>query len=499
MRYISCSIFLSCAYFVQSVFPSSAVYAQSTDKESTTESQTSISEDLYRTLVNKDRTKIEMRNDVTVALLKVRNSNYGAGSIDFVNGSVRRDNPSWQEWTAIPKIRVTQGLENGSSLYMRLSAAAGYTTGDGDAASLSTTSDSPFLLDSEDAVIGWKSGKLFKTEDVIDISVGNQSICIADAFVISSGTADAYRRSAFFLGPRNAYRQTALVKINTQPVRGQLFHIRTNTNQKRMNGEDQPKTFMYGGNIEYAHYNKKNEEKWHVGMMALYAYRSDRKFEGTSMNRQGMQLYNPHMGGNFLPFAPDFRFHAGLVHQKNNNTDRKIDANAYYVEPGYQFSKIMMQPLLTYRYMHFSGDAGTKNIKKSYDPMQFGYWARDGYGTWEVGQIHGTFYFTNTNQNVHNVHLRFTPYTNHTVGIQYYHIRFHRPAQAGSISSRAGDEWDIYWDWHPYTWLSLNVMAGVNIPKRGVCELIRDGNPTVDPLRIGKSVYFGQVSATFTF
>ncbi|MBX9696692.1 MAG: alginate export family protein [Alphaproteobacteria bacterium] len=465
--------------------------------------------DYFKTLVNNDKgsnTKIELGTVVTVALAKVNNATYGAGSADNKNQNIRRDNPFWQEYAIYPKIRTTTSFTNLSELYSGWSVVAAGTQGNGDASPISTTSHKPFFFDTEEAYMGWRSGKMFKGYDnnLIDISVGNQSFQVGDGFVIADGTSDAFRRGASFTGPRTAFRETAIVRINTYPVKGQIFHLRTNTNQRYMRGTDQPRALMYGGNIEYVSRDPKDISKifWTVGAMFLNIYKADRKSNASSqsINRDGLQVYNPRFGGNFCPWNRDIRFFAGYVHQKNNKTDRKTNTHAYYIEPGYTFSKIWGKPLLTYRYMFFSGDANPGSaVKKSYDPLMFGFWRRDGVGTWEIGEIYGQFYATNTNQKVHSVQLRFNPTEQFGFGLLYYNINYDKPQQAGSLSRRTGDEWDLYSTWSPYEWLSFSAIAGAVIPKAGLKQSTIASTPTVDPGRIGKTTYFGYLSAAFKF
>ncbi len=459
--------------------------------------------DHFKPLVNNDKAKIELGTTINMAVAKCNRAQWGAGSTDLKNGDIRRHHPAWGETTLYPKVRTTLFLKNASEIYSGWSLIAAYTRGQGDASAVSTTSNKPFLLSTEEAYIGWRSGKMFSEENLFDFSVGNQSFRIGDAFVIADGTSDAFGRAAFFLGPRSAYRETAILNINSRPVRGKVFHLRTNTNQRHMRGNDQPRTLMYGGDVEYVSYDPKDPSKefWTLGATFINVYKSDRQFTGAlQRNRDGLQVYNPRLGGFFCPWNRDIRFYGGYVHQKNNKFDRKVNANAYYIEPGYVFSKLWASPLLTYRYMHFSGDANTRSsVKKSYDPLNFGYWTRDGFGTWETGQIYGQFYFTNTNENVHNIQLKLTPTDQHTVGLLYYQIRFDKPAQAGSRSKRAADEWDMYWTWAPYTWFSFTAIVGATTAKDGVRELTIANNPSIDPGRIGKTTSFGYLSATFKF
>ena len=149
-------------------------------------------------------------------------------------------------------------------------------------------------------------------------------------------------------------------------------------------------------------------------------------------------VFNPRFGGTFFPGNRNIRFYTGYVYQKNNKNGLKTRASAYYIEPGYTFKDVWGSPLVFYRYSHYSGDANPgSSVKKSYDPLMSGLGARDGYGTWETGQIQGNTYFSNTNQNVHNVQLKLTPSEQYTYGIQYFITNFDKAQQYG-IQSKSG-------------------------------------------------------------
>lgn len=457
--------------------------------------------DGYHEIIKKSKTKFELGATTTIALFKVNNAQYGVGSKDLNNPDVRRFNPEWLEAYVSPNARLTQGLDDGSTLYGRLSTVAATTRGQGDPINPSTTSNKPFLHDHEEAVIGWRSGTITKKEDLFDLSVGDQSLIVGDGFLVGDGTSDAYRRSATYLGPRTAFRNTAVLKINTLPVRGQVFHLSNYSNQKYLRGTDQPKTFLYGGNVEYVSVDSKetSKENWTIGAMALYLYQADRApLGGTQDKREGLQVYNPRIGGNFFPQNRDIRFFAGYVYEKNNKSERKVNANAYYVEPAYTFSKIWWTPLILYRFTHYSGDENPNGLtKKSYDPLFYAFSTRDGFGTWENGQIQGNFYLANTNQNVHSVQLKLTPTKELTLGAQYFVISYDKLQQGGCQSKRVSNEVNAFATWSPTDRLSFTALVGAVMPKSGLVQQTIANNSDVKSSQIGKTTYMGFLKATF--
>lgn len=452
---------------------------------------TSLQAEYFKPIVQNDKVKLEFRTEMAFAYSKVYNSFYGVGSAEVQNPNIILNNPYWDEGYIKPQLLAKIYLKNGSEFYSKFSAIWAATWGQGDAFSpISTTSNHPNLLFTEDAYVGWRSGRLFKRfdENLIDFSIGNQPVLIADGFLIAKGSYSGFRRATFILAPSSIFQETALLKLNAYPFRAQIFHLRTNTNQRYLQGGDQPKTLLYGANIEYfsRDLRDKTKEFWRVGMNFFYIYRADKNFDtvGLQARRDGLQVYNPHLGGFFLPWNRDIRFYAGYVFQRNNKFNSKVRASAYYIEPGYVFSKLWGTPLLFYRYMYYSGGPSAGPIKRSYDNLVFGYWIRDGYGTWEIGEIGGQFYYSNSNKKVHNFQLKLTPTKEYTLGVLYFIVNFDK---ISNVSKRAATELDIYITWTPSSWFSLSTILGANIPKAGIKQL----------LGIGKTVYLAYMSATF--
>ena len=472
-----------------------------TKTEEKTPSSWNLNKEGYHEFLDEiNQTKLELNGTISTGLIKVQNSNFGAGSVDAKNAHIVNQNPLWSEYVFTPRIRFAVGLDNKSIAYGRLSSVGATTRGQGDASAISTTVRRPTLVAYEEVVAGWKSGELTSTPDLVDISFGQQCFTAGDGFVLGLGTVNAYKRAAFFLGPRSAFKDTAVLAINPLPAKAQIFHLRTNTNQQLLFNTDQPKTSIYGAYIEYASMDPKKKESkyWNAGLILMKFYKADKEASDPSQkNRDGLLVINPMIGGDFFPNNRDIRFHAGCVYQKNNKIGQKTKAYAYYLEPGYTFSNLWGSPLLFYRYSHFSGDSAG-SVKKSYDPLMFACGTRDGYGTWETGQIQSSFYFSNTNQNVHNVQLKLTPSDKYVFGVQYFHINFDKLYQY-NIKSKAGSrELDAYFTWTPNDYVSLTAIGGILKPKSGIKQYTIANSNSVSPSKIGKTVYMLGLMLTYT-
>ena len=304
-------------------------------------------------LDKKNDTKLELKAALSTGFFQAQNSNFGAGTQDAKNPNIVSHNVFWSEYIVSPKARVTQRLSNKSIFYSKLSLLLAATRGKGEASAVATTANRPTYLNYEELAAGWKSGDLTKTENLIDFSFGQQCFSVGDSFLIAQGTWNAYNRGAFFYSPRSAFKNTAILTVNTSPIRGQLFHLQTNTNQKLLKNTDQPKTSLYGTNIEYVSIDpeKPSTEYWTIGITLLNLYKAEtNSYYSYAKNRNGLMVFNPRLGGNFFPQDRNIRFFAGYVYQKNDKQRLKTRANAYYIEPGYTFKNIWGSPLLYYRY-----------------------------------------------------------------------------------------------------------------------------------------------------
>src|SRR3546814_15678661 len=65
------------------------------------------------------------------------------------------------------------------------------------------------------------------------LSVGRQDFTIGDGFLIQDGTIEGQKRGATILSPRVAFDRTAILRLNTAPVRADVFHLEGTVNQDR--------------------------------------------------------------------------------------------------------------------------------------------------------------------------------------------------------------------------------------------------------------------------
>jgi hypothetical protein len=397
-------------------------------------------------LLEKDGLKVDGALVAGAAAFSSPNANFGAGTFSNNNGSLgkRRGTANWFEYFLSPELKAAYETPAAGTLYGDVSAMLVGTGGTGDASVLSTTAGTPWDIAVENLYAGWKSGTVFANlgENAVDISAGRQSFRVADGFLISSGTFNAGKRAGFWEQARTAFKETGIVRLNTNPVRADLFYLQNNSAQSQVPPNlDFAKTRVAGGNVEWFSTvapAKEGEVKdgasvyadrqWYVGGTFFHAF--DAKSDGTfafnnsglnntadnaavtntlTSNRDGMNVFSAHVGGSPIPAVPDFSFYGNYVYENNRSANRKVDANAWYVEPGYTFSEAPWTPKVAYRYAHFSGDKNPSNTTKTaYDPFFFNATTR-GYGTWFIGEIMGNYFISNSNVNVNQLTLSVNP------------------------------------------------------------------------------------------
>lgn len=442
--------------------------------------------------------------DAGFGLFSVSNAIHGLGS-QARGSSERAGGRAWSEGFIAPGLGLDWHLGE-SSAYGGFKLLGSATRGQGDAQRDSTTSDRPEALGIEEAFLGWKSGTVFATlgEDAVDVSLGRQPFSVGDGFLLVDGTAEGSRRAAYVMGPRASFDRTAILKLNTAPVRADIFHLEGNVDQTFMRGSDAAATKLYGGNVEWFASSHKDhgrfeyeERLWYVGATALTVYEAD---TGVSTNRKGLDVYALRAGGALLSGLgegwQDFALYSELGQQRNGDAGRKSRAHAWYVEPQYTLSALPWTPRLSYRYAHFSGDNNSGDGRNTaWDSLYTGGGAR-GFGTWDLGEIY-TRYTPggNSNLNSHMVHLRLQPAEELAVGALVYRHFYDKPDTANGV--RSDDlltELNVYAQWEtPVKGLSVTGLLGAAKAGDGRRQQLGTTDAT------DRTTYLGQVVFGYSF
>jgi hypothetical protein len=448
-----------------------------------------------------------------VAAFDVHNVDFGRGN-NNLGGSEPHNNRNWYEGFAMPSLSFEYVLDDApgyltksSAVYGQVSAIGSATRGNGDAVqTTSTTSATPSYLALENYYLGWRSGATLEGwgDDAVDFSVGNQPLTIGDGLLINGAVTNAFQRGAYYLSPRVAFKRTAVLKLNPSevaPVRGTFFHLEAPSNQDLLHGLDQPAAKLVGGSVDW--YGPRREEPlgaitdlWTVTGTYFNIYSAENPGRAsTAGNRNGLNVYSGRVAGSFLPFDRNILFFSEYAYERNDQPNRKTRANGWYVEPGYQFSSLKWNPIVSYRYSTFSGDSDPQGdgTKHSFDSLWFGAGVRGlGPGTWYLGEIYGWYEQQLTNINVHQVAVRMSPLEDLNVGALYYRMNFNELGQVNQLTSTGGgvvtskhamDEFDVYAEWAFNDNISITPTFAVGIPGAGYRQVNtgtgRPGNSTI--------------------
>ncbi|MGE5517139.1 MAG: alginate export family protein [Bacteroidota bacterium] len=474
-------------------------------------------------LVDKDGFKVDAAVTLGVAAFASPNAQFGSGinSPTAAGGAATRttSNPQWVEAFVKPELKAAYATSGAGTVYGAVSAVGALTRGDGDANYVSATYGNPERIAIEDAYLGWKSGTLFSSfgEDAIDLSGGRQSFKIADGFLVADGTADVGERASYWSFPRSAFKQTAIARVNTDPVRADVFMLKNDSSLSNTSSLDQPSTTLYGANVEWfqsaegkdgrATYDNRLR---YVGatFMRVYDALNDGNFSFTtgapasvtntlSANRDGLNIYSVHGGGSPIPGFEDFSLYGQYVLERNEDANRKVNANAWYLEPGYTFSQLPWTPKVAYRYSHFSGDGNpTDTTDKSYDPMFYS--SVRGYGSSLQGEIVGQYMIFNSNVNVNMLNFSVKPIDPLKLSLIAYRFDWAEQSQFTNVtSSHAADEIDFIAEYTVSDNVSLAGTLAAAKAGDGGQQFLRNQQGSTD--RTDQTWYLGEVSVVIKF
>lgn len=438
------------------------------------------------------------------ASVNTQNAGFGTGSWR-IDGTRIGTNVAGLEVFAKPQL---VGLYDPGpySLYSRVSLGVGATLSGGDAYfPYNASVNRPSKVLPEEAMAGVRSGTSFmdwgvsNAPDIFDLSVGNQDFYVGDGFLIQQGGANGGRRGAYWAGQRTAFRNTAILRINTQPVRADLFELQTNYSQYDAYWPtvgSYPSTGIAGINVEYYADSTKDgavTKDWSYGIALMHVYDSDinetfgastgaARADGgtipgaaTGATRNGMNVLDLRAQGTLVHSLPDLFLSGEFVYENNpsgalteNGFAKQLNAMAYYGEASWWFSGggVPWKPKVGVRVAHFSGQNPNSAHSTAFDPLMYGYSyapSRNTYGTWIMGEIVGEYYLFNSNEDVGMVYVTATPTDEITLSAFLYDFRFDQAPSAAVTSKAAFREVDLEADYYPtrYPWFGLTGIAGL--------------------------------------
>jgi len=371
------------------------------------------------------------------ASITTRGVNFGAGRVDARSGENDGTRIGWQEFYLKPAITLDYSLSDSLGLLAGGSLVGATTFGDGDAGGTSRSSDG--RVASEELYAGVRAGDWTFT-------AGRQNYIIGSGFIVMDGNLDLLDDGAYWLGPRTAFKDSAILAWNHGPVQAQAFTLRTDDHygDYRMNG----------ANLDYDLDGQVTLGAMAMQVDTLASTRSN------AVRRDGMQVFNLRALRGHLPGVPELTLNGEYAVQRGGDGPRSYDATAWYAQADYQFQALPFTPVLGYRYAVFSGDDDLgDNTQKAWDPLSKGFvdWS-----TWLVGDVVGNYLLFNSNERVQQFSIKNRLTDTLTLGAIHYQFWLDENNFRGAAvdDRRFADETVVYLDWTPnehfYSSLSYN-------------------------------------------
>ena len=334
---------------------------------------------------------------------------------------------------------------------------------DGDAAGYTTGSESRNEL--ENAYLGWRSGDLFPSlgKNGVDVSGGRQVYAIGSGFLVQGDAVNfgkgfddfedaglipdsLNRGGAYYMAPRLAFDETAILKLGQQQWRGEFFWFKSDN-------KAQAKTEMAGTYLSYV-----NEHYGTAGVTWLHGLSVDDEYAEFLgyLDRDGMDTYSINFEGS--AGVDKLSLSSELVGQDGGDEG---DEYAWYADAGWHFSDAGWQPGVGVRYSSFSDH---------FDPLFYGF--SSGYGTWFQGEVAGNYAGPfNSNADVWHLYLSAQPLKSLTLGALYFHF----DSRKDSLGDLSGDEIDLYANWTINEHFTFSPLVGFYTPDKSA----DDGGPQV--------------------
>ena len=83
-----------------------------------------------------------------------------------------------------------------------------------------------WAVSTDHAYLGWRN-------EVLDVSIGGQEFSVGDGFIIGDGNYNkGGENGQYWSGGFLAWRNSAILKVNTKPLRADIFWLRSDTDFK---------------------------------------------------------------------------------------------------------------------------------------------------------------------------------------------------------------------------------------------------------------------------
>ena len=355
----------------------------------------------------------------------------------------------WQEGFAKYGLSGTTDRIAAGSIYGGFSMISTGSWGDGDAGGITAGNERETAV--EDAYLGWKSGDLIPAlgTDGVDFSFGRQIVTV-DGFLITDdgfapgnafnpieGVADGRfnRGGAFYLGPRLAFGNTAVLKLGgTEGLHSSLIWLKSDN-------PGQSKTEVAAATVDYT---------TPIGSIGSTYVRGldveERYVFADRGERKGMDIYSIRGQGNAGIENADFAFEVARQ-EKRSGSQRGM-----FFDAGYTFADVKWQPTVSYRYTRYS---------EGWDFLFQG-----GFRKRYQGEVAANYAASVTsNMQINDVLLSVMPTDKLTLNAMAFD--FHQLSRRGEQDFSAR-EFDFFLDWMVTDNITLSPLIGLYKPEKWI-------------------------------
>lgn len=382
------------------------------------------------------------------------------GSDYSIDGAApTQEGPDWWETVAQPALTGEMDIASRGTVFAGLQGSHAMTRGSryGDAAG--ATPGHPEASRVDRAYLGWRS----PGEEGVTLSFGHQKFIFGDGFLVGDGYADTGRYAAYYIGPSESFRNTAIASLDHRGWHGDLFHLEQD---QYVSGTSDEQTRVNGANLDYTWGDRAK-----FGAAYLHTYASD------IATREDMEVYNLRAKGMPLTGVPNLALAGQLVREEND--DQGIDDTGWFLQATYTFREMPWRPEVLYRRAEFS---------ENYDTLFYDF--AGGWGNWFMGEIVGEYMLFNSNLDIDMIKASVQPHNALETGIIGYRFRYHDSQSAGATDRNFAREINLYTDWTINPRLSLSAIYAVAVPDDGADERFMDNDDTAQLFEIFASYRF---------
>jgi len=372
-----------------------------------------------------DGEKIDITTSTTVigAVQQGKNVNYGAGQ-GFVAGD---DSNTNVEGSMEVGGALTWDLGGGNSAYANASLVGAVQKNDGELSGAFGTGDHEEV-----------SKELFNvgfTNGTFDLSFGAQDFMVGDGFLLGDGNFDVGADDGtYWAAPRSAWSNSAILRLNTDPVRADIFWLKADKNSFRQEytGANVEYALKDGGGTLAAMYFEVNDDDGSGDGAPIGA---DTVLTGNS----GAEYFSVRANSIVVPGTENLTFHAeySMIGGEHDESGQEYDADAWYAELNYAFNNVAWTPVLSYRFSHFSGDDLATSDNEGFAIPNYGI-GRD-WDTWFQGEITGEYHLFNNNQDTHLIKIKAYPHEQWAIAAYYLNFKLDEKHWFGTPTS--SDDW----------------------------------------------------------